>query len=198
MPTPPVRDTHGAGGSEPGIGVNSRDWVCLGKTVGSRSSCVFVKCQLLERDATPHTYLMPIQGCEDSTIIVSLKFFLFHYFKSSLLEFNCFTMFCWFLQYNKVNQLSVQSVSRVQLFATPWTEACQASLSITNSWSLLKLMSIKLVMPSKISSSVVPFSSCLQSFPALASFPMSQFFPSGGQSIGVSASASVLPMNIQD
>ena len=44
--------------------------------------------------------------------------------------------------------LSVQSLSRVQLFATPWTVAHQASLSITNSWSLLKLMSIKLVMPS--------------------------------------------------
>ena len=48
------------------------------------------------------------------------------------------------------------------------------------------------------SSSVVPFSSCLQSFPASGSFPMSQFFPSGGQSIGASASASVLPVNIQD
>ena len=48
-----------------------------------------------------------------------------------------------------------------------------------------------------ISSSVVPFSSCLQSFPALGSFPMSQFFASGAQSTGVSASASVLPMNIQ-
>ena len=49
-----------------------------------------------------------------------------------------------------------------------------------------------------ISSSVVPFSSCLQSCPTSGSFPMSQFFTSGGQSIGVSASASVLPMNIQD
>ena len=49
-----------------------------------------------------------------------------------------------------------------------------------------------------ISSSVVPFSSCLQSFPASGSFQMNQFFTSGGQSIGVSASASVLPMNIQD
>ena len=49
-----------------------------------------------------------------------------------------------------------------------------------------------------ISSSVLPFSSCLQSFPALGSFPMSQFFSSGGQSIGVSVLASVLPMNIQD
>ena len=51
---------------------------------------------------------------------------------------------------------------------------------------------------STISSSVVPFSSCLQSCPASGSFPMSQFFTSGGQNIGVSASASVLPMNIQD
>ena len=49
-----------------------------------------------------------------------------------------------------------------------------------------------------ISSSVIPFSSHLQSFPALGSFPMSQFFASGGQSVGVSASTSVLPMNIQD
>ena len=49
-----------------------------------------------------------------------------------------------------------------------------------------------------ISSFVIPFSSCLQSFPASGSFPMSQFFPSGGRSIGVSASASVLPMSYQD
>ena len=49
-----------------------------------------------------------------------------------------------------------------------------------------------------VSSSVAPFSSCLQSFPASGSFPMNQFFTWGGQSIGVSASASVLPMNIQD
>ena len=49
-----------------------------------------------------------------------------------------------------------------------------------------------------ISSSVIPFSSCLQSFSASGSFPMNQFFPSGCQSIGVSASTSVLPMNIQD
>ena len=49
-----------------------------------------------------------------------------------------------------------------------------------------------------ILSSVIPFSFCLQSFPASGSFPMSQFFTSGGQSIGASASASVLPMNIQD
>ena len=93
---------------------------------------------------------------------------------------------------------SVQLLSHVLLFVTPWIAACQASLSITNSWSLLKLMSIEFVMPSNILSSVVPFSSHLQSFPASGSSPMSQFFASGGQSIGVSASASVLPKNIQD
>ena len=59
-------------------------------------------------------------------------------------------------------------------------------------------MSVESVMPSTISSCVVPFSSCLQSFPASGSFPMSQFFALGGQNIGVSASASVHPMNIQD
>ena len=93
---------------------------------------------------------------------------------------------------------SVQSLSCVRLFATPWTAAHQASLSIANSWSLFKLMSIVLVMPSNhLSSSVVPFS-CRQSLPASGSFQMSQFFTSSGQSIGVSASSSVLPMNIQD
>ena len=84
-------------------------------------------------------------------------------------------------------------------FATPWTAAHQDSLSFTISLSLLKLMSIKSMMPSNLMSSPpdVPFSSCLQSFPVLGSFPVSQFFASGGQSTGVSASAPVLPMNIQ-
>ena len=89
---------------------------------------------------------------------------------------------------------SVQSLSCVRLFATLWTAACQAYLSITNSCSLFKFMSIELVMPS----SGIPFPACLQSFPASGSFPISQFFTSGGQSIGVSPPASVLPMNIQD
>ena len=79
----------------------------------------------------------------------------------------------------------------------PMTAACQASLSITNSQILLRLLSIESVMPS-ISSSIILFSSCLQFFPGTESFPMSQFFALGGQSIGVSASTSVLPMNTQD
>ena len=93
---------------------------------------------------------------------------------------------------------SVQSLSCVWLFATPWTEACQASLSITNSWSLLKFTSIESVMASNHLILCRSFSSCLQSFPASGSFPMNQFFTSGGQSIGVSALASVIPINIQD
>ena len=71
---------------------------------------------------------------------------------------------------------SVQSLSCVQLFVTTWTTACQASLSITNSQSLLKLMSIESVMPSNHLILCGPFSSHLQSFPALGSFQMSQFF----------------------
>ena len=90
---------------------------------------------------------------------------------------------------------SVQSLSRVRLFATPWTAAHQASLTITNSQSLLKFISIESAMPSNHLSSVIPFSSCYQSFPASGSFQMSQFFTSGGERIGVSTSSSVLPMN---
>ena len=93
---------------------------------------------------------------------------------------------------------SAQLPSRVRPSATPWTAARQASLSITNPRSSLKLMSIESVMPSNHLISVAPFSSCPQSFPASGSFPMSQVFASGGHRIGVSASASVLPMNIQD
>ena len=87
----------------------------------------------------------------------------------------------------------LQLLSHVQVYVTPWTAAHQASLFLTSSWSLLKLMSIESVMPSNH----LPFSSCLQPFPASRSFLMSQLFASGGQSIGASVPASVLPMNIQ-
>ena len=87
-----------------------------------------------------------------------------------------------------INVSSVQSLSRVQLFVTPWTVAHQASLSITNSRSLLKLMAIKLVMPSNhliLCPLLLLLPSILPSIRVL-----SQFF--------TSASASVLPVNIQD
>ena len=90
----------------------------------------------------------------------------------------------------------VQSVSRVQPFVTSWTAAHQASLSF-NSLSLLKLMSIESVMPFSHLILYCPLLLLLQSFPVSGSFPVNQFFVSGDQSIGVSASASVFPMNIQ-
>ena len=99
-------------------------------------------------------------------------------------------MFCSFW-----NQ-SVQSLSHVRLFVTSWTAARQASLCATNSQCLLKLMSIESVMPSNHLILCRPLLLLPSIFPSIRSFPMSQFFTSGGQSIG--ASASVLPMNVQD
>ena len=93
---------------------------------------------------------------------------------------------------------SVQLLSHVTLFATPLTAADQSSLTITNSKSLLKLMSIESVIHPTISPSVVPFSSCSYSFPASGSF-LSQLFALGGQknwsfnfSISLSSEYSVL------
>ena len=103
----------------------------------------------------------------------------------------------WINQHMPILFRSVQSLSHVQLFVTIWTAAHQASLSITNSRSLLKLTSLELVMPSNHIILCYPLLLHLQSFPASGSFPMSKFF-AGGQTIGVSASASGLPMNIQD
>ena len=93
---------------------------------------------------------------------------------------------------------SVQSFSHVQLFATPWTAARQASLSITNSLSSPKLMFIESVMPSNHLILCRPLLLLPSIFPSVRVFSNSQLFKSGGQSIGVSASASVLPMNTQD
>ena len=90
------------------------------------------------------------------------------------------------------------SCCHVRLFATPWTAKRQASLSFTISWSLLKFMSIEPVMPSNY---LILYQPCLllpQSFSASGSLPVNRLFASGGQSIGASASASILPMNIQD
>ena len=94
--------------------------------------------------------------------------------------------------------VAVKSLSCVQHFVTPWTVACQASLSFTISWICSSSCPLSWWYHPTISSSVVPFSSCLQSFSATGSFPMSQFLTSGGQSIGVSTSPSLLPINIQD
>ena len=92
---------------------------------------------------------------------------------------------------------SVQPISCVQLFVTSWT-ARQASLSITNFWSPPKPMCMELMMPSSHLILCRPLLLLPSIFPASGSFQMSHLFTSGGQSIGISASASVLPMNTQD
>ena len=99
---------------------------------------------------------------------------------------------------NTVQFSSAKTLSRIWLFTTPWTAARQASLSITNSGVYPNPCLLSQWCHPTISSSVIPFFSCPQSFPVSGSFPMSQLFASGGQSIGVSASTSVLPMNTQD
>ena len=95
-------------------------------------------------------------------------------------------------------RLQLQSLSRVRFFAIPWTAAHQASLSITISWSLLKIMSIELVMPSNhlILCRPLLLPSIFPSIRVFSSEPILHIF--GGQSTGVSASASLLPMHIQD
>ena len=102
------------------------------------------------------------------------------------------------IQFSSVQYLSQLLELGSQLFETPWMAAHQASLPSTTAraWSN-SCRSSPWCHPT-ISSSVVPFSSCHQSFPASGSFLMTQVFASAGQSIGASASASVFPMNIQN
>ena len=95
--------------------------------------------------------------------------------------------------------ISVQSSrSVVSDFDTPWTTAHQASLAITNSRSLLKFMSTESVMPSNHLILCLPLLLPPSVFPSIGVFSNNQLFASGVQSIGVSDSASVLPMNIQN
>ena len=91
------------------------------------------------------------------------------------------------------------SVAQSCLFVTLWTAPCQAlaSLSFTISWSLLKLMSIELVMPSNHLILCCPLFLLPSNLPASGSFGISQLFASGAQNIGASASASVFPVNIE-
>ena len=93
---------------------------------------------------------------------------------------------------------SVQLLSRVRIFVTLWTASCQTSLSITNSWSLPKPMSIKSVMPSNHLILCRPLHLLPSIFPSIRVFHLSQHSASGSQSIGVSVSTSVLPTNTQD
>ena len=113
-----------------------------------------------------------------------------------LLEENLRPQF-YLLTIERNNVAVVQSLTHVWLFATQWTAALQASLSITISRVRSNSCPLSQRCYPTISSSVNPFASCHQSLPASGSFPMSQLFASGGQRIGASALASVLAMNIQ-
>ena len=131
--------------------------------------------------------LLSYINLENNTCVLSSLWFLVNAYLVQLRQ-NCFIP----------TVVIVDSLSCVWLFATPWTAVCQASLSYIISWSLLKLMWCPLSWrchPS-ISSSVAPFFCCLQSVPASESLSVSWLFTSGGQTVGASASASVLPMNI--
>ena len=156
---------------------------------------LFLKiCPIFLRDLNLKSYIFPSSLCVNPDFqLVSVL-----YFPEDSFNISCNVADEVFKHF----YVSVQfSLCLLWFFATPWIAACQASLSIPNSRSLLKLMSINPTMSCHptISSSVMPFSSCLQSFPVSGSFLMCQFFASGGQStIGASASASVLPVNIQD
>ena len=138
----------------------------------------------------------------NNTTLKSL-FFL----KCILLKYSWFTVLCFWctakgFSYTHTHThthvfSSVQSLNLVRLFTTPWTAASQASLSITSSRSWLKLMSIESVMPSNHLILCRPLLLPPSIFSSIRVFQISQLFTSGGQSIGVSASASILPMNIQ-
>ena len=90
------------------------------------------------------------------------------------------------------------SVSRVRLSATPWTQHTRPPRPSPSPGTCSNSCALSQWCHPTISSFVISFSSHLQPFPASVSFPVSQFFPSGGQRIGDSTPASVLPMNIQD
>ena len=92
----------------------------------------------------------------------------------------------------------VQSLSRVQFFVTPWTAALQASLSLLISWSLPKFMFIASVMPSSHLILWHPLLLLPSIFPSIRDFSNESMFASDDQNSGASASASVLPVNIQD
>ena len=122
---------------------------------------------------------------------------LFFFFYFTILYWFCHTSTCICHGYTRVpHPEPPYHLPHVQLFVTPWITARQASLSITNSWSSPKLMSIESVMPSSHLILCCPLL-LPQSLPASGSFPMSQLFAWGGQIIGVSASTSFLPKKSQ-
>ena len=163
----------------------SNSWIKSYSVRGSEDHLVFMGQSSLTAGVETVLVQLKSRYTKKTRARISTQYALSDLFKRTFTPFSSLD-FC---------QVSVQSLSHIWLFATPWTAAHKASLSITNSQSLLRLMSIESVMPSNY---IVPFFSCFQSFSESGSFQMSQFFASGGQSTGVPALASVLPMNTED
>ena len=153
--------------------------------------------------------IFPDQGSKPSPLHWQMDDYPLHHQESSqikLLNYN--TLIYFIFVHSHMEKTIHQSFFFHQSFnsvaqevsdsATPWTTAREAFPSITNSQSLLKLISIESVMPSKHIILCCPLLFLPSIFSSIGSFPMSQFFESGGQSVGASASALVLPMNIKD
>ena len=105
---------------------------------------------------------------------------------------------CLMEPFTRKGRSSVQSFNHVRLFVNHWLQDTRFPFLLPTPGAYSNSCPLSQCCHPTISSSVVPFYSCLQSFPAPGSFEMSQFFASGGQSINLPASASVLPMNIQE
>ena len=118
----------------------------------------------------------------------------FYFIFWNIVDLQCCVNFCHTIEWFS----PVQPLSRIRLFVTPWTAALQASLSITNSRSLLKLVSIESVMPSNHLILCRPLLLLPLIFPSIRVFPNESILRISGQSIRASAPASVLPKNIQD
>jgi len=136
-----------------------------------------------------------ISKAKSSHIVNSLKFI---HAKKLETVLNIVWKYMKLLNQTMIGFSSVQSLSRVWLFATHEPQHARPPCPSTTPTVYPNSCPLSQWCHPTISSSVIPFSSCPQSFSASGSFQMSQFFPSGGQSIGVSASIPVLPMNTQD
>ena len=130
------------------------------------------------------------------TIYANKTIFIFIFFSKLFLNRTDFSVKTWLLDEVVLFVVVAQSLSSVSLWPHGVQHTRLPCPSISPRVCLSSCPSSRWCHPT-ISSSVTPFSSCLQSFPASGSFPMSQLLPSGGQSIEASASASVLPMYIQ-
>ena len=139
--------------------------------------------------------MYPFKICKRNSIIFPLSTFSIIFFLMTGFELHMTNITEKMILQNVVVAVFVVVQSFGHVFTAPWTAICKASLFLI-SQGLLKLIFIESMMPPNHFIFCLPFSSCLQFFPALGSFSVSQIPASGSQSIGASASASVLPMNI--